>query len=65
MIGYFSVDTKVPYNTIDWEWLRKKKPVRQTDSLRHLRFKHPIIVKMNGKLNKGIIMKSKGVRKTN
>lgn len=60
MIGYFSVDSKVRYNTIDWDWLRRQKPIRQTDSLRHLRFKHPVIIKMNGRLNKGIIMKPKG-----
>lgn len=60
MIGYFSIDTVHHAGFIDWDWLLSQKPVEETEFTRHLRFKNPVQIKMNGHKNKGIILKPLG-----
>lgn len=56
MIGYFTVDTnKKDY--IDWNWITSQVPVESKTFTKHLHFDNPIILKMNGHENKGIILK--------
>ena len=57
MIGYFTVNPAHNQGSIDWNWLIQQSPVEQKVYTKHLTFKQPIIVKMNGHENKGIILK--------
>ena len=42
---------------VDWDWLAAQPAVRETACVRHLRFERPLVVKMNGKKNEGLILK--------
>jgi hypothetical protein len=42
---------------IDWEWLAQQIPVEQLKYTRHLQFSEPIVAKINGQKNRGIILK--------
>lgn len=58
MIGYFTVNTTASRKGyIDWEWLLAQNPLVIKEYTRLIRFDKPIIVKMNGHQNKGIILK--------
>jgi CheY-like chemotaxis protein len=56
MVGYFTVQSN---GFIDWNWIRNQRPVEQGTYIRYLRFNYPIIVKINGHSNQGIILKPK------
>jgi hypothetical protein len=56
-VGYFTVNPEAGEGFVDWNWLAKQKPVFESGCVRHLRFDEPLIVKMDGKENKGIICK--------
>jgi CheY-like chemotaxis protein len=58
MVGYFTVDTAASQSSyIDWNWLLSVKPLNMKQYTRLLRFNNPLIVKMNGHNNRGIILK--------
>ncbi len=58
MIGYFTINTTASRKGfIDWEWLLNQAPLQVKEYTRLIRFQKPIIVKMNGHQNKGIILK--------
>lgn len=56
-VGYFTVNSYVHYGFIDWEWLAKIPAVEELTYTRHLRFDKPLIVKISGHKNKGVIIK--------
>ena len=43
---------------IDWEWLNSQKIVEKKGVTRHIELKTPITIKINGRENKGVIIKS-------
>ncbi len=57
LIGYFTIDTNDKSSFVDWDWLLNQEPNEVLNFTRHIRFKEPIIIKMNGHQNKGIILK--------
>ena len=57
MIGYFTVNNYSDKGFVDWDWLIAQKPIVTKEFTRLIRFEKPIIIKMNGHKNKGIIMK--------
>jgi CheY-like chemotaxis protein len=57
MIGYFTVNLEKNMGYLDWEWLLKQKPVDKMEFIHHLSFNEPILIKMNGHKNKGVIFK--------
>jgi CheY-like chemotaxis protein len=57
MVGYFTVNLEKGMGFLDWDWLLKQKPIEKMDYTRHLRFDNPIVIKMNGRENKGVIFK--------
>ncbi|MEE9450184.1 MAG: PEP/pyruvate-binding domain-containing protein [Ignavibacteriaceae bacterium] len=57
MIGYFTVSSLKGDDFVDWDWLLKQETVESKTFTKHIRFKHPVIIKMNGHENKGIIIK--------
>jgi CheY-like chemotaxis protein len=56
-VGYFTVNPDAGDGFVDWSWLGSEPAVRETASVRHLRYPRPVIVKMNGKNGEGIILK--------
>ncbi|HKJ81018.1 MAG TPA: PEP/pyruvate-binding domain-containing protein [Ignavibacteriaceae bacterium] len=57
MIGYFHVNSHKNQGLVNWDWLLKQKPVESKVFTKHLRFKSPIVIKMSGYQNKGVIYK--------
>jgi hypothetical protein len=57
MVGYFSVGQNFKNSIIDWDWLLSCKTKSEKIFTKHIRLKSPLIVKMNGKTNEGIILK--------
>jgi hypothetical protein len=57
MVGYFTVNTIHKTGFINWDWLLSRKPYAKKEFTKHLRFKKPLLLKMNGHKNKGIILK--------
>jgi hypothetical protein len=43
---------------LDWDWLLSQQPVEQFTYTRHIRFAAPLIIRINGHLNKGVILKA-------
>ncbi len=56
-VGYFTVNADEDQGFVDWEWLATRPAVEETEWVRHVRFDGPLVVKMNGKRNEGIILK--------
>jgi hypothetical protein len=57
MVGYFTVNTHSPQGFLDWDWLLRQPPLEAMTWTRLIRFEHPLIIKINGHLNKGVILK--------
>ena len=57
MIGYFTVSSTSGKGFIDWDWLLEQTPLEMKQYTRLIRFEKPIVIKMNGHQNKGIILK--------
>jgi CheY-like chemotaxis protein len=56
-VGYFTVNAEAGEGFVDWDWLAVQPSVRETTFVRHLRLDGPVVVKMNGRTQKGVIMK--------
>jgi CheY-like chemotaxis protein len=59
--GYFTVNPDAGDGTVDWEWLAAQPAVEEASCVRHLRFDRPLVVKMNGRTNEGVILKPDGL----
>ena len=57
MVGYFTVHSSMEKSFVDWKWLREQDAVEETQFVRHIRLASPVVVKMNGHENKGVIFK--------
>lgn len=57
MEGYFTVNPVNKVGFINWDWLLKQSPVEEMEFTRHLYFKQPLCIKINGHKNKGVIAK--------
>jgi CheY-like chemotaxis protein len=57
MVGYFTVNSVQKNGFVDWDWLLEQDAVESKAYTKHIRFKKPIVIKMNGHENKGIILK--------
>lgn len=56
-VGYFTVNPDVGEGFVDWEWLADQAAASESGCVRHLRFDKPLVVKMDGHRNEGIILK--------
>ena len=56
-VGYFTINPYINDGFYDLEYLNKQKAHFENEYLRHVRFKKPIKVQIDGKNNKGIILK--------
>jgi hypothetical protein len=57
MIGYFTVHPQDKEAMLDWDWLLEQTPLEKKEFTRHIRFEHPLTIKINGHKSKGIILK--------
>ena len=56
-VGYFTVNADSGEGFIDWDWLATHPAEGEMKFVRHLRFDRPLVVKMNGRRNQGLIYK--------
>jgi hypothetical protein len=56
-VGYFTVNDDGGEGFVDWAWLESQPSRGQRGLVRHLQFKKPVVVKMNGRLGQGVIYK--------
>lgn len=61
MVGYFTIHAeRRQEGFLNWDWILNQKPVEERQFVKHFCFEKPLIVKMNGHSNKGIILKPAG-----
>jgi hypothetical protein len=53
----FYRNSRMKQGLLDWEWLRRQPAVEEKTYVRHIRLDKPVVVKINGHQNKGIILK--------
>jgi len=56
-IGYFTVNADADEGFVDWDWIESQSAKGERGFVRHLRFSRPIVAKMNGRRNQGVIYK--------
>ena len=56
-VGYFTVNPEAGEGFVDWDWLAAQPSVRETTFVRHLHFESAVVVKMNGRSQRGVMMK--------
>ena len=56
-ISYFTVNSMTQDGFVNWEWLRQNPVVEEKGFVRHIRLDQPIMTKVDGHRNKGIILK--------
>ncbi len=56
-VGYFTVNPEAGDGSLDWEWLAAQPAEETLTYTRHLVLSGPLFVKMNGRLNEGVILK--------
>ena len=56
-ISYFTIPPNRFQEDIDWKWLSGETAVIETTYLRHLRFKKPLPVRIDGRTGYGVIFK--------
>jgi DNA-binding NarL/FixJ family response regulator len=57
--GYFTVNSHNSDGYYDVAWLNAQQAVYESESLRHVRFQSPAIIKIDGKRGRGLVMKVK------
>ena len=56
-VGYFTINPYIKDGYYDLDFLSSVKPFYETDYIRHLKFDKPLVIKIDGKTNKGVILK--------
>ena len=56
-VGYFTVNPDAGEGFVDWPWLAEHEAVEENGCVRHLCFRDPLLVIMNGKSREGMIFK--------
>lgn len=56
-VSYFTVNSRTQDGFVDWEWLRTNPAVEEKRFVRHIRLAKPVVAKVDGHQNKGIILK--------
>jgi hypothetical protein len=57
LVGYFTINSHMKQGFIDWDWLSQQEAVEEKEFTRHIRLKNPVVVKINGHKNMGVILK--------
>lgn len=56
-IAYFTINSRTQDGFVNWEWLRTNPAVEEKRFVRHIRLAKPVVAKVDGHQNKGIILK--------
>jgi CheY-like chemotaxis protein len=56
-VSYFTVNSVTSDGYIDWTWLRARPVEEEKQYVRHIRLEKPVVAKINGHQNEGIILK--------
>jgi CheY-like chemotaxis protein len=56
-VGYFTINSMTQDGFVDWDWLRANPAAEEKRFVRHIRMAKPIVAKIDGHQNKGIILK--------
>lgn len=59
-LGYLHVFKSSPREYVIWDWIQQQEVVHSTNFVKHVRFQNPMIVKIDGRLSKGVILKPNG-----
>jgi hypothetical protein len=57
-VSYFSINYDGKYR-IDWDWLNSQEVITETEFVKHVRLKQPLIIKVDGRTGMGVIKKCK------
>ena len=57
MIGYFTVNSNVDEEAIDWSWLKTQPETSRATFTRHITLDTALTVRMNGHSHRGVILK--------
>lgn len=57
-MGYLHVGRFNDSEFVNWDWIKKNPVFRQTGFVRHIRFDHPLLVKIDGRTSDGVILKA-------
>ena len=60
-VGYFTINSDTGEGLVDWAWLRAQPALETRGCVRHLRLESPLLILMNGKTSRGMIIKPEGV----
>ncbi|MBB3185942.1 PEP/pyruvate-binding domain-containing protein [Microbacter margulisiae] len=55
-VGYFTVNPYMNDGFVDFDFLDKQKAVEETQFIRHVRFECPVVIKMDGRKNRGVVL---------
>ena len=55
-VGYFSIQHDSVSSFIQWDMLEKQELIEATDFVKHIRFKEPVCIMMDGKKRISIIL---------
>lgn len=59
-VGYFSIKHDGGNEFVDWEKLNRQEVIKETKYLKHVRFRDPLVVLMDGKKRISVIYSGKG-----
>jgi hypothetical protein len=57
-VGYFTLNPFIKDGYYDLEWLNNRDAIYEDEFLRHVRLESPMMVKIDGKKNRGVIFKN-------
>ncbi len=58
-VGFFTINPYMDDGFYDLEYLNKQEAVYEDEFVRHIKFEKPLVIKIDGKKNIGVVMKSK------
>ena len=56
-VGYFTINPFINDGLFDSDFLQSQPALFETEYLRHIRFENPMVIKINGKKSKGVVLK--------
>lgn len=56
-VAYFTINPFLNDGTYDTEYLNAQPSVYESEYIRHVRFERPIVIKVDGRKNKGVVLK--------
>jgi CheY-like chemotaxis protein len=57
-VGYFTIGEHAEDGFVDWRWLAEQPATSERAAVRHLRLAAPLVVKMDGRVGAGVVLKS-------